>query len=115
MAAIDHQADLIVMATHGRTGIQRAVLGSIAGHRATSWTNVGAAGATAGLAAGGALLCSGFISVYVLGWPRLGDRGHARFDASVGHQPDKRDQRKERDGNPLGDEGQRNGDRVQHE
>jgi nucleotide-binding universal stress UspA family protein len=31
MAAIDHQADLIVMATHGRTGIQRAVLGSVAG------------------------------------------------------------------------------------
>ncbi|MBV8719564.1 MAG: universal stress protein [Chloroflexi bacterium] len=31
MAAIDSQADLIVMATHGRTGIRRAVLGSVAG------------------------------------------------------------------------------------
>jgi nucleotide-binding universal stress UspA family protein len=31
MAALDTQADLIVMATHGRTGIQRAVLGSVAG------------------------------------------------------------------------------------
>jgi nucleotide-binding universal stress UspA family protein len=31
MAAIDSQADLIVMATHGRTGISRAVLGSVAG------------------------------------------------------------------------------------
>jgi hypothetical protein len=31
MAAIDEQADLIVMATHGRTGIRRAVLGSVAG------------------------------------------------------------------------------------
>jgi nucleotide-binding universal stress UspA family protein len=31
MAALDTQADLIVMATHGRTGIKRAVLGSVAG------------------------------------------------------------------------------------
>jgi nucleotide-binding universal stress UspA family protein len=31
MAAIDNQADLIVMATHGRTGINRAVVGSVAG------------------------------------------------------------------------------------
>ena len=31
MAALDKHADLIVMATHGRTGIQRAVLGSVAG------------------------------------------------------------------------------------
>jgi nucleotide-binding universal stress UspA family protein len=31
MAAIDRDADLIVMATHGRTGIRRAVLGSVAG------------------------------------------------------------------------------------
>ena len=31
MAALDTQADLIVMATHGRTGVQRAVLGSVAG------------------------------------------------------------------------------------
>jgi nucleotide-binding universal stress UspA family protein len=31
LAALDHQADLIVMATHGRTGIRRAVLGSVAG------------------------------------------------------------------------------------
>jgi nucleotide-binding universal stress UspA family protein len=31
MAAIDSQADLIVMATHGRTSISRAVLGSVAG------------------------------------------------------------------------------------
>jgi nucleotide-binding universal stress UspA family protein len=31
MAAIDSQADLIVMATHGRTGISRALLGSVAG------------------------------------------------------------------------------------
>ena len=31
MAALDTQADLIVMATHGRTGIQRAMLGSVAG------------------------------------------------------------------------------------
>jgi nucleotide-binding universal stress UspA family protein len=31
MAAIDSQADLIVMATHGRTGISRAVQGSVAG------------------------------------------------------------------------------------
>ena len=31
MAAIDESADLIVMATHGRTGIRRAVLGSVAG------------------------------------------------------------------------------------
>jgi nucleotide-binding universal stress UspA family protein len=30
-AALDTQADLIVMATHGRTGIQRAMLGSVAG------------------------------------------------------------------------------------
>jgi nucleotide-binding universal stress UspA family protein len=30
-AALDTHADLIVMATHGRTGIQRAVLGSVAG------------------------------------------------------------------------------------
>jgi nucleotide-binding universal stress UspA family protein len=30
-AALDAQADLIVMATHGRTGIQRAMLGSVAG------------------------------------------------------------------------------------
>jgi nucleotide-binding universal stress UspA family protein len=31
MAALDAQADLIVMATHGRTGLSRAVLGSVAG------------------------------------------------------------------------------------
>jgi nucleotide-binding universal stress UspA family protein len=31
MAALDTQADLIVMATHGRTGIERAVVGSVAG------------------------------------------------------------------------------------
>ena len=31
MAAIDESADLIVMATHSRTGIRRAVLGSVAG------------------------------------------------------------------------------------
>jgi nucleotide-binding universal stress UspA family protein len=31
MAALDTQADLIVMATHGRTGINRAVFGSVAG------------------------------------------------------------------------------------
>ena len=31
MAAIDDSADVIVMATHGRTGIQRAVFGSVAG------------------------------------------------------------------------------------
>jgi Universal stress protein family len=31
MAAIDCQADLIVMATHGRTGINRALVGSVAG------------------------------------------------------------------------------------
>jgi nucleotide-binding universal stress UspA family protein len=31
MAAIDTQADLIVMATHGRTGINRALFGSVAG------------------------------------------------------------------------------------
>jgi nucleotide-binding universal stress UspA family protein len=31
MAAIDAQADLVVMATHGRTGVRRAVLGSVAG------------------------------------------------------------------------------------
>jgi nucleotide-binding universal stress UspA family protein len=31
MAALDTHADLIVMATHGRTGIQRAMLGSVAG------------------------------------------------------------------------------------
>jgi nucleotide-binding universal stress UspA family protein len=31
IAALDTQADLIVMATHGRTGIKRAVLGSVAG------------------------------------------------------------------------------------
>ena len=31
MGALDAQADLIVMATHGRTGISRAVLGSVAG------------------------------------------------------------------------------------
>jgi nucleotide-binding universal stress UspA family protein len=31
MAAIDTGADLIVMATHGRTGIRRAVMGSVAG------------------------------------------------------------------------------------
>jgi nucleotide-binding universal stress UspA family protein len=31
MAAIDSAADLIVMATHGRTGVTRAVLGSVAG------------------------------------------------------------------------------------
>ncbi len=30
-AAVDHAADLIVMATHGRTGINRALLGSVAG------------------------------------------------------------------------------------
>jgi len=31
MAALDTQADLIVMATHGRTGINRALFGSVAG------------------------------------------------------------------------------------
>jgi nucleotide-binding universal stress UspA family protein len=31
MAALDTQADLIVMATHARTGIQRAMFGSVAG------------------------------------------------------------------------------------
>jgi nucleotide-binding universal stress UspA family protein len=31
MAAIDREADLIVMATHGRTGINRALFGSVAG------------------------------------------------------------------------------------
>jgi nucleotide-binding universal stress UspA family protein len=31
MAAVDTQADVIVMATHGRTGITRAMLGSVAG------------------------------------------------------------------------------------
>ena len=31
MAEIAHTVDLIVMATHGRTGIRRAVLGSVAG------------------------------------------------------------------------------------
>jgi nucleotide-binding universal stress UspA family protein len=31
MAALDTHSDLIVMATHGRTGIRRAVLGSVAG------------------------------------------------------------------------------------
>jgi nucleotide-binding universal stress UspA family protein len=31
MSALETQADLIVMATHGRTGIQRAMLGSVAG------------------------------------------------------------------------------------
>lgn len=31
MAAADARADLVVMATHGRTGIRRAVLGSVAG------------------------------------------------------------------------------------
>jgi nucleotide-binding universal stress UspA family protein len=31
MAAADRGAELVVMATHGRTGLQRAVLGSIAG------------------------------------------------------------------------------------
>jgi len=31
VAARDHRADLIVMATHGRTGLARAVLGSVAG------------------------------------------------------------------------------------
>jgi len=31
MAALDTHADLIVMATHGRTGIKRAVLGSVTG------------------------------------------------------------------------------------
>jgi nucleotide-binding universal stress UspA family protein len=31
LAAIDVAADLIVMATHGRTGIRRAILGSVAG------------------------------------------------------------------------------------
>jgi nucleotide-binding universal stress UspA family protein len=31
MAALDTQADLIVMATHGRTGLQRAMVGSVAG------------------------------------------------------------------------------------
>jgi nucleotide-binding universal stress UspA family protein len=30
-AAADHVTDLIVMATHGRTGLRRAVLGSVAG------------------------------------------------------------------------------------
>jgi nucleotide-binding universal stress UspA family protein len=31
LAEIDRAADLVVMATHGRTGIRRAVLGSVAG------------------------------------------------------------------------------------
>lgn len=31
LAAIEEAADLIVMSTHGRTGIRRAVLGSVAG------------------------------------------------------------------------------------
>ena len=31
MAEIERDADLVVMATHGRTGIRRAVLGSVAG------------------------------------------------------------------------------------
>jgi nucleotide-binding universal stress UspA family protein len=31
LAAIDTQADVIVMATHGRTGISRAMQGSVAG------------------------------------------------------------------------------------
>jgi nucleotide-binding universal stress UspA family protein len=31
MAEIVRGADLVVMATHGRTGIRRAVLGSVAG------------------------------------------------------------------------------------
>jgi nucleotide-binding universal stress UspA family protein len=31
MAALDTHADMIVMATHGRTGVQRAMLGSVAG------------------------------------------------------------------------------------
>ena len=31
-AAIDHQADLIVMATHARTGLSHAVLGSVTEH-----------------------------------------------------------------------------------
>ena len=31
MAAIDRTADVVVMATHGRTGFRRAVLGSVAG------------------------------------------------------------------------------------
>ena len=31
MAAVDRGADLVVMATHGRTGLRRAVVGSVAG------------------------------------------------------------------------------------
>ena len=31
MASIDRRADVVVMATHGRTGVRRAVLGSVAG------------------------------------------------------------------------------------
>jgi nucleotide-binding universal stress UspA family protein len=30
-AAAEHGADLIVMATHGRTGLHRAIVGSVAG------------------------------------------------------------------------------------
>ena len=30
-AAIDHAIDVVVMSTHGRTGVSRAVLGSVAG------------------------------------------------------------------------------------
>jgi nucleotide-binding universal stress UspA family protein len=32
LAATERAADLVVMATHGRTGVRRAVLGSVAGH-----------------------------------------------------------------------------------
>lgn len=31
MAAVDRHADLVVMATHGRTGVRRAAMGSVAG------------------------------------------------------------------------------------
>ena len=31
MAALANQSDLIVMATHGRTGVRRAIVGSVAG------------------------------------------------------------------------------------
>jgi len=31
LAAVDREADVVVMATHGRTGMRRAVLGSVAG------------------------------------------------------------------------------------
>jgi len=31
MAAVDRDADVVVMATHGRTGVRRATMGSVAG------------------------------------------------------------------------------------